>query len=113
MQTSSRAVPAAPSKVVQLPITSIVAGSNDRTVFKPEALRGLADSIGQHGLLQPISVRRSGSGFQLIAGERRFRAVQLLKWTKVPAFVLDASDEDAAALMLAENTARVDLDPMD
>lgn len=112
MQTSIRAVPAA-SKVVQLPITKIVAGSNDRTVFKPDALRELASSIQQHGLIQPISVRRSGSGYQLIAGERRFRAVQLIPWEKIPAIIRDCSDEDASALMLAENTARVDLDPMD
>ena len=107
-------------KVSLLPVAKIVAGSNDRTVFKPEALRDLASSIEQHGLLQPISVRAkdkhskaSELRYEIIAGERRFRAIQLLKWEKVPAFGLDVSDEDASALMLAENTARVDLDPMD
>lgn len=113
MQSPSRAVPAAVSKVVQLPTSKIVAGSNDRTIFKPEALRELASSISEHGLLQPISVRPKGKLFEIIAGERRFRAIQLLKWEKIPAFVLDVSDADASALMLAENTARVDLDPMD
>lgn len=105
--------PAKPSAPRLLPVSKIVAGSNDRTVFKREQLVELAESIREHGLLQPISVRAVGTGFQIIAGERRFRAVQLIPWEKVPAFVLDVSDEDASALMLAENTARVDLDPMD
>jgi ParB/RepB/Spo0J family partition protein len=105
--------PAKPTAPKLLPITKIVPGSNDRTVFKREQLEELAASIRDHGLLQPISVRPHGDGYEIIAGERRFRAVQLIPWEKVPAFILDVNDADASALMLAENTARVDLDPMD
>lgn len=105
--------PAKPNAPKLLPIAKIVAGSNDRTVFKREQLEELAASIREHGLLQPISVRQVGDTYQIIAGERRFRAMQLIPWDKVPAVVLQVTDEEASALMLAENTARVDLDPMD
>jgi ParB/RepB/Spo0J family partition protein len=118
---ASTSIPAANTaeRIAALPqllmMSQIVAGSNDRTVFKSEELRSLADSIAEHGLLQPISVRHLPDSeiFQIIAGERRFRAIQLLNWEQVPAMVLEVSDEEASALMLAENTARADLDPMD
>lgn len=98
-----------------LNLNEIVPGNNDRTVFNATELAALASSIKEHGLLQPISVRLlDGTDlYQIIAGERRYRAVKLLGRTEIDAIVVDATDEEAAALMLAENTARADLDPID
>ena len=103
-----------------LAIAAIVAGDNgtghqDRTTFNATKLRELADSIATHGLLQPVTVRplATAGTFQLIAGERRFRACKLLGWSEIPAIVADVTDAQAAALMLLENTSREDLDPVD
>jgi ParB/RepB/Spo0J family partition protein len=95
--------------------TIITAGNNDRTVFEPTALRELADSIAQNGLIQPITVRPIADGelFQIVAGERRFRAIALLEWDEVPCIVKDMTDEEASAIMLAENVSRADIDPID
>ncbi len=94
-------------------VSKTVAGNNDRTVFKPEAIAELAASIAAHGLIQPVTVRPTKSGYEIIAGERRFRAIQSLGWTHFPAIVREMGDEEAAAVMLAENTGRSDLDPID
>ena len=100
--------------VQQIPVTSVVAGNNDRKSFKAEPLKELAASIAQHGLAQPITLRPFEDGtYQIVAGERRFRAIaDILKWDTVPAIVRVLSDEEAAAIMLVENTSRVDLDPI-
>lgn len=101
--------------VKQVAVNLIQAGSNDRTHFDETALRDLATSIQQNGLAQPITVRPMDGGkwFQIVAGERRFRAVsQILQWETIPALVRELSDEEAAAIMLVENTGRVDLDPI-
>lgn len=105
----------APVEVQQIPVVLVRAGENDRKHFDERALRELADSIAAHGLAQPITLRTiTGSNeYEIVAGERRFRAIsQVLGWDTVPAIVRDLSDEDAAALMLVENTSRVDLDPI-
>ncbi len=78
-----------------------------------EQLQELAESIRSEGLLQPIVVRRVGEKFQLIAGERRWRAFQLLKIKQIPARVADASDASAAALGLIENLQREGLNPIE
>ena len=102
------------TNIVELPVAEVIPGDNDRTIFDPDKLAELAESIRQHGLAQPITVRPLGGKYQIIAGERRFRAIsQVLKWEKVPAIVRELSDEDASAIMLAENTARADLNPID
>jgi len=103
------------SQISHIDTSLIVPGNNDRTVFNPQAIQELADSISDHGLIQPVTVRQIPDSeiFQIIAGERRFRACQLLKLETVKCIVLDASDEEASALMLTENTARQDLDPID
>ena len=90
-------------------------GANDRTVFNAEALDDLAASIRDNGLAQPITVRPLRHGrYEIVAGERRFRAcAQLLGWTSVPCIVREMDDAQAAAIMLAENVARTDLDPVD
>lgn len=104
--------------VKELNINQIEAGNNDRTQFNEKALQELADSIRSHGLIQPITVRRiSQSGasgrYQIIAGERRFRAHKLAGLPTIRAIVSNLDDETAAAAMLAENVARADLDPID
>lgn len=95
--------------------TSITPGNNDRTTFDPASLNDLADNIRSNGLIQPITVRPlADTGlFQIVAGERRFRAVSLLQWEEIPCIVKDMTDEQAAAVMLAENVARADIDPID
>lgn len=87
---------------------------NDRTIFDEQALRDLADSIRVNGLAQPVTVRPLESGrYQLIAGERRFRAHKLLEVETIKAIVRPMTDDEASAIMLVENTGRKDLDPID
>lgn len=111
-----------------VPIDAISPGENDRTVFDQAGLDELAASIKEHGLASPIVLRlwapypmccfggdRLGPGamYQIVAGERRYRACKLLGWTSIPANVLELSDEQASAIMLTENVSRKDLDPVD
>ena len=84
-----------------------------RREITPEQLKELADSIHSEGLLQPIVVRKVGDKFQLIAGERRWRAFQQLKIKTIPARIAEASNASAAALGLIENLQRENLNPMD
>ncbi len=85
-----------------------------RRHFDPEALQELADSIKRQGLLQPVVVReRPQGGYELIAGERRWRAAQLAGVATIPAVVRTVSDEDASALALIENMQREDLNAME
>ena len=86
-----------------------------RKKFDEEALSGLAASIQENGLLQPIAVRpkRIGTGYLIIAGERRWRAARLAGLTEVPVLIKDVTDEQAAALALIENLQREDLDPIE
>lgn len=99
----------------EIDTTCIIPGNNDRTQFPKAELEELAASIKAHGLIQPITIRALDAEdlYQIVAGERRFRAVQLLGWATIPAIVKDLSDEEASAIMLAENVARQDLDPID
>lgn len=84
-----------------------------RKEFLPEALEELVESIRAEGLLQPIVVRAAGEKFQLIAGERRWRAFQQLKLKSIPARVMTSSDASAATLALIENLQRADLNPIE
>jgi len=84
-----------------------------RRSFDDAALAELAASIGASGLLQPLVVRARGGGFELIAGERRWRAVQQLGWAKVPVVVREADDRELLTLALIENLQRDDLTPID
>ena len=77
--------------------------------FSDEAIQTLADSIQQYGMIQPILVRPLGLNYQIVAGERRWRACQMLGWSRIPALVWQKDDADAAALTLAENLHRSDL----
>ncbi|BAN28161.1 ParB-like partition protein (plasmid) [Caballeronia insecticola] len=80
-----------------------------RQVFNDAKLSQLAESIRETGLVQPIIVRRSGAGFQIVAGERRWRAHKMIGLATIKALVVDLSDEEMAMLALVENVAREDL----
>ncbi|MFT5365831.1 MAG: ParB family chromosome partitioning protein [Candidatus Latescibacterota bacterium] len=85
-----------------------------RTEFDPKAVSELAQSIREKGILQPISVRRFGSGYQLIAGERRLRAAKQAELQVVPALVMDiGTDQEMMELSLIENIQREDLNPVE
>ena len=85
-----------------------------RSSFDPTSLQELSASIGQYGLIQPISVRRLPNGFfQIIAGERRWRASRMAGLTEVPVRVLEADDRRTAELALVENLQREDLNPIE
>lgn len=104
------------TEITLLHTSEIVPGNNDRTVFDPRQLAELAASIAEYGLIQPITVRRLNTDevlYQIVAGERRYRAICLLGWEEVPCLIQDLSDEEASAVMLAENVSRADLDPID
>jgi len=81
-----------------------------RSIFRQEALEELADSIRQHGVLQPLSVRRVGSGYELIAGERRLRAAQMAGLAEIPCIVMNMDDRESAMTAMVENLQRQDLD---
>ncbi len=85
-----------------------------RTIFVEDHLEELAQSIKEHGVLQPIVVRRKGDGvYELIAGERRFRAATLAGLSTIPALVRNSNDEKSLALALVENIQRQNLNPME
>lgn len=101
------------SDLRELKVVEIEPGDNDRQTFDPNGLEELAASIEAHGLAQPITVRPHGIGYQIVAGERRWRAVVGLGWPTIPAIVRDLDDEAAAAIMLSENLSRADLNPIE
>ena len=96
-----------------LPISQIEPYANQpRRHFDEEALQDLADSIREHGIIQPLTVRRLSSGYyQIIAGERRWRAARLAGLREVPVLVRSMSDEDVMIVALVENLQREDLNP--
>ena len=81
-----------------------------RKYFDQEAIFQLAESIRTYGVLNPLTVRRTGEGYELIAGERRLRAARAAGLTEVPCIVLSATEEDSSAIALVENLQRRDLD---
>ena len=101
--------------VMTLPITDVENNSaQPRKNFDPEALAQLADSIRQHGILQPLTVRKLDSGYyQIIAGERRWRAARMAGLDEVPVIVVEADDKAAAELAMIENLQREDPNPME
>ena len=100
---------------VLLPIAQVEPGLNQpRKHFDEEALSDLSESIRQHGILQPLTVRRLASGYyQIIAGERRWRAARMAGLTQVPAMIVEADDRKVMELGLIENLQREDLNPME
>ena len=87
--------------------------SQPRKVFRESELASLAASIREQGVLQPLVVRKRGDGYELIIGERRWRASQLAGLDEVPAVVLDATDRQVVEMALVENVQRADLNPME
>ena len=98
---------------VSLPISQVEPGLNQpRKRFDPEALDDLTDSIRVHGIIQPLTVRRLASGYyQIIAGERRWRAAKAAGLTEVPVVIIEADDRKVMELGLIENLQREDLNP--
>jgi ParB family chromosome partitioning protein len=84
-----------------------------RTEFRSERLHELVDSVRQHGIIQPLIVRRHGDKFELIAGERRWRAAQEVGLNEAPVIVRQASDQEVLELALIENLQREDLNPIE
>ena len=85
-----------------------------RKDFDPEALAELAESVAEHGIIQPLTVRETKNGYyQIIAGERRWRAARLAKLSEVPAIVMEADDKKAMELALIENLQRQDLNAVE
>ncbi len=101
--------------VSMLKVSSIEANPfNPRTNFEKEALQELSQSISIHGIIQPLTVRKLGrDNFQLISGERRFRAAQLAGLTEVPAYIRVANDQTMLEMALVENIQREDLNAME
>ncbi|MFO7265365.1 MAG: ParB/RepB/Spo0J family partition protein [Limnochordales bacterium] len=106
--------PAVEQQLRQIPVDAIVASPfQPRAGLDEQALEELAASIAANGLLQPLVVRPKEGGFELVTGERRWRAVKRLGWSTVPAIVRELSDEDAAALAMIENLQREDLNAIE
>ncbi|CAI8338313.1 MAG: putative chromosome-partitioning protein ParB [Formosa sp. Hel3_A1_48] len=110
-QTAKRAV----GSIIEIDLTSIeVNPFQPRSQFNEEHLKELAGSIKELGVIQPITVRKIGQNkFQLVSGERRFRASKMLGNTTIPAFLRLANDQEALEMALVENIQRQDLDPIE
>ena len=100
---------------LSVPISQVESYSGQpRKHFDEESLQELADSITEHGIIQPLTVRKLSSGYyQIIAGERRWRAARLAGLQEVPVIVMEADDRKAAELAMIENLQREDLNPME
>lgn len=93
-------------------VTQLQAGSGQpRRHFDRQELQSLSESIRRHGVIQPIIVRRLGDGFEIVAGERRWRAAQMAGLTTVPIIIRTLSDQEAMLFALVENIQRTDLNP--
>src|SRR5262245_38461846 len=111
----STPAPASPTGgVVELPIDAIAPNPQQpRRDFDEEPLRELSESLKRSGILQPIVVRRFGQGYQLVVGERRWRAARMAGLEKVPAVIREVTDAQSLELALVENLLREDLNPME
>jgi ParB family chromosome partitioning protein len=106
--------PVAGDTLMQIRVDQVEANPNQpRKSFDPNALEELSASIRSSGLIQPVVVRRQGPGFQLIAGERRWRAARQAGLSQIPAIVREVTDAESLELALVENLLREDLNPME
>src|SRR5258708_4830648 len=97
-----------------LPVDAIQANPmQPRTAFHADRLRELADSIRAHGIIQPLIVRKAGAGYQIVAGERRWRAAKLAGLNSVPVVIQDIADAAMLEIALIENLQREDLNPIE
>ena len=102
------------NRIYQIPIDQIVPNPGQpRRHFEEQAMRELAESVRQHGVIQPLSVQKNGSDYVLVAGERRLRAAGMAGLTRVPCILVKASPRESAVLALVENLQRCDLHYMD
>jgi len=115
LSSSSKSTSSKDSELKKLPVEKIHKGEyQPRLSIDPDALQELAESIKAQGLVQPVVVRRLDSGeYELIAGERRWRASQIAGLHEIPAIVRDIPDQAAAAMSLIENIQREDLNPLE
>ncbi len=112
--TTATSLEVAQSPAQELPIESIVANPQQpRKSFDSNSLQDLADSLKRTGLLQPVVVRRHGQQYQIVVGERRWRAAQMAGLTQIPAIVREATEAQSLELALVENLLREDLNPME
>ena len=100
--------------IKNIPISEIRSNPfQPRRVFDEEKLRELSESIKEHGLFQPIIVKKSIKGYELVAGERRTKAAKLAGFTEIPAIIKDYTDEEMMEVALLENIQREDLNPIE
>src|SRR5690606_2602760 len=101
----------ASEEVVKLPIDKVIANKfQPRTIFDTEKIEELARTIHMHGVIQPIVVRvDENDNYEIIAGERRYRAMKSLGWEEVPAIIRQLSDKETASIALIENLQREEL----
>jgi len=98
-------------RVVSIPVGDIVPNpAQPRKLFDSQALFELSESIARYGIIQPLSVRKNGRQYELVAGERRLRAAKMAGLTEVPCIILELSGEDSSVIALIENIQRRDLD---
>ena len=102
------------SDILRIPIDRIEPNPfQPRMSFDPEALQELADSVRTFGLIQPLTVRKKGSKYQIISGERRFRACRLAGMDMIPAYIRDANEQGMLEMAIVENIQRENLDPIE
>ena len=101
-------------EIVRIKLNKIIPNKNQpRLDFYDDSIKGLAESIKQNGLLQPVTVRKNGDKYELIAGERRYRASLLNRASDIEAIIMESSDEESANLALIENLQREDLNAIE
>ena len=101
------------SDILEIPVDEIRSNPHQpREYFDEESLRELSESIKEHGLIEPIIVKKSIKGYDLVAGERRTKAARLAGLTKIPAIIRDFTDQQMMEIALIENIQREDLSPI-
>lgn len=102
------------SEILSIPVHKIIKNKHQpRKVFKEQEIKDLADSIAQNGQIAPVVVRESGNQYELIVGERRWRATQLLNKETISAIIVDVDEKTSAVMSIVENVQREDLNPME
>ena len=102
------------SETLSIPVHKIIKNKHQpRKVFKEHEIKDLADSIAQNGQIAPVVVRKSGNQYELIVGERRWRATQLLNKDTISAIIVDVDEKTSAVMSIVENVQREDLNPME
>ena len=114
MEEKSSLEPVVGESIKQVDIEQLIPGRyQPRSVMNEDALNELAESIAEQGLMQPIIARQLDDGYEIIAGERRWRAAQIAKIKEVPVIVREISDRSALAMALIENIQREDLSALE